>query len=243
MLQPFFWKKPCTHVVEMAEEGCCPCKKQSRCLRFSCGRVCSDCIPSSMGTCCNRVKKPSGCRPPDTQCAKSPPGPSHRMDSFEVSSQSVLSCEDDDDFIPSLSSSFSAIGGSPDGSCETLLVDNPCGGSLEETVSPPLDALTQVPHGKHGKSFVRELSRLFQDSPMECIALKAAFLLPLLVLQKLFQRSKNRGHVQALERRLDLWHDGLYWTRVRRSRRDFVLHLHVSPILRGMEILLILSLN
>ena len=257
----------------MAGEGCCPCKKQSRCLRCPCtknDRVCSNCIPSSMGTCCNRSKKPSRSRPPDTQRVKSPPGPSRRVDSLEVSSQSVLSCEDDVDFIPSLSSSFSAAEGSPDGSCGPSFVGSPSGGSSEETASPPLDAVSpslfsqppeaqavpelppyspsaepkflwrsmaghkcvqaidvcydravhwipnlfKVPHGKHGKSFVRELSRLFRayadDSPMECTALKAAFLLPMLVLQKPFQRSKNRDHVQALERRLDLWHDGRF---------------------------------
>ena len=133
------------HAIKMAGEGCCPCKKQSRCLRCPCtknDRVCSDCIPSLMGTCCNRVKKPSGSQPPDTQRAKSPPGPSRRVDSLEVSSQSVLSCEDDNDFIPSLSSSFSATEGSPDGSCESSFVGNPCGGSPEETVSPPLDAVS-----------------------------------------------------------------------------------------------------
>ena len=54
--------------------------------------------------------------------------------------------------------------------------------------------LFSLPSGKQGRLFVKELSRLFylyaEDSAMECIALKAAFLLPLL-LQKPHRRSKN----------------------------------------------------
>ena len=74
--------------------------------------------------------------------------------------------------------------------------------------------LFKVPYGKHGKVFVRELSRFFhsyaEDSAMECIALKAAFLLPLLVLQKPHRRSKSRDHVCVLECRMQLWHDGSF---------------------------------
>lgn len=74
--------------------------------------------------------------------------------------------------------------------------------------------LFKVPQGKHGKSSVAELSSLFrdyaEDSCKECIALKAAFLLPLLTLQKLHHRSKTDEHVTALERRLSLWRDGCF---------------------------------
>ena len=45
---------------------------------------------------------------------------------------------------------------------------------------------------------------------MECIALKAAFVFPILVLQKLYHRLKVKNHVNALERRLKLWNDGLF---------------------------------
>ena len=71
--------------------------------------------------------------------------------------------------------------------------------------------LFKLPHGKHGKFFVAELSVLFRayayDSSKECIALKAAFLLPLLVLQKPHRRS---DHVSALGHRLSLWRDGCF---------------------------------
>ena len=74
--------------------------------------------------------------------------------------------------------------------------------------------LFSLPSGKQGRLFVKELSRLFylytESSAMECIALKAAFLLPLLVLQKPHKRSKLREHCKDLERRLVLWKDGRF---------------------------------
>uniref|UniRef100_A0A1X7SJX1 Uncharacterized protein n=1 Tax=Amphimedon queenslandica TaxID=400682 RepID=A0A1X7SJX1_AMPQE len=47
-----------------------------------------------------------------------------------------------------------------------------------------------------------------ENSAIECIALKAAFLLPLLLLQKPYRRSKAKDHLPALEHRFALWNDG-----------------------------------
>ena len=69
-----------------------------------------------------------------------------------------------------------------------------------------------MPSGKVGKAFVQELARLFSAysdrSAMECFSLKAAMVLPVLVLQKPHQRSKAKDHVAHLERRLKLWSKG-----------------------------------
>ncbi len=77
-----------------------------------------------------------------------------------------------------------------------------------------LPNLFKVPHGRYGKSFVAELVCLFcsyaEESSKECIALKAAFLFPLLMLQKPHRRSKTSEHVPALEHRLALWRDGSF---------------------------------
>ena len=72
--------------------------------------------------------------------------------------------------------------------------------------------LFKLPSGKSGKSFVREMSRLFRafgdGSAMERVALKAAMVLPALLLQKPHAKSKAKDHCSHLERRLKLWEKG-----------------------------------
>lgn len=69
-----------------------------------------------------------------------------------------------------------------------------------------------VPFGKVGKEFTSELSRLFLSfasaSALESIALKAATVLPILLLQKPHRSSKAKVHSICLEERLKLWRDG-----------------------------------
>ena len=70
--------------------------------------------------------------------------------------------------------------------------------------------MIKVPSGKAGNFFVKELTRLFQayvsDSALQSVALKAAMVLPSLVLQKPSKKSKN--HPGLITRRLKLWQDG-----------------------------------
>ena len=72
--------------------------------------------------------------------------------------------------------------------------------------------LFKIPSGKAGTSFVREVSRMFQayaeSSALEGIAMKAAMILPALLLQKPHSRSRTKEHVKHLERRLSLWKGG-----------------------------------
>ena len=69
-----------------------------------------------------------------------------------------------------------------------------------------------VPHGKAGREFVGELSRLYlafaSASALETIALKAVTVLPILVLQKPHKASKAKEHIICLERRLRFWKEG-----------------------------------
>ena len=69
-----------------------------------------------------------------------------------------------------------------------------------------------LPSGATGKAFIREITRLLQTfaegSAMECIALKASFVMQILLLQKPSQKSKSRDHVTHQKRRLDLWKQG-----------------------------------
>ena len=61
-----------------------------------------------------------------------------------------------------------------------------------------------MPSGNHGKSFVRELTRMFngyaEGPALEIIAMKAAMTMP---LQKPSSKSKTKEHVSHLERRLE----------------------------------------
>ena len=62
------------------------------------------------------------------------------------------------------------------------------------------------------KEFVSELSCLFRyyanDSALEAIALKAAMIMPPLLLQNPSVFSKQKENIKCLERRLLLWKDG-----------------------------------
>ena len=70
--------------------------------------------------------------------------------------------------------------------------------------------MIKVPSGKAGNLFVKELTRLFQayvsDSALQSVALKAAMVLPFLVLQKPSKKSKD--HPGLITRRMKLWQDG-----------------------------------
>lgn len=70
----------------------------------------------------------------------------------------------------------------------------------------------QVPLGNAGKEFTRELARLYtafgNASSMESIALKAATVLPILLLQKPNRTSKVKEHTDSLKKRLKTWKEG-----------------------------------
>ena len=72
--------------------------------------------------------------------------------------------------------------------------------------------LFRVPQGNAGKQFVAELAKLYEafaaGSALESVALKAAIIMPHLLLQKPHQKSKTKEHITSLKRRLELWKDG-----------------------------------
>ena len=69
-----------------------------------------------------------------------------------------------------------------------------------------------VPFGKAGKDFVEELSMLYSAygsaSALESVALMAAIVLTILLLQKPSRTSKTKEHIALLKRRLGLWSNG-----------------------------------
>ncbi len=70
----------------------------------------------------------------------------------------------------------------------------------------------KLPSGQCGKAFVRECTRLMleyaEDFSLECIAPKSLMLMPMLLLQKPFQKSKAIDHQHCLKGRLTLWSNG-----------------------------------
>ena len=90
--------------------------------------------------------------------------------------------------------------------------------------------LFTVPNGHAGKDFVRELTRLFrafgEQSLLEGLALKAALLLPVLVLQRPHSASRAKDHAQCLERRLRAWRVGRIDDLVREGR---TIQAHLPP--------------
>ena len=82
--------------------------------------------------------------------------------------------------------------------------------------------LFRLPSGKVGEKFVKELTRLFNDyaiaSALESIAIEAAHLLPLLVLQRSADKLKNKIIAAHIDRRLTLWHEGKFRDLLREGR-------------------------
>ena len=72
--------------------------------------------------------------------------------------------------------------------------------------------LFRIPAGSIGKSFVRELSAMFQSynegSGMESVAIYAAMIMPALLLQKTGPQMKLSEMKKCLERRMNLWNCG-----------------------------------
>ena len=72
--------------------------------------------------------------------------------------------------------------------------------------------LFKVPSGNTGKTFVRELSCMFntnaKGSALECVAMSVAMTMPALLLQKPSSKSKAEEDTLHLERCLKLWLEG-----------------------------------
>ena len=66
-----------------------------------------------------------------------------------------------------------------------------------------------LPRGNAGKRYIDEITRLMgawiNDSPMKNIVFKAIMVMPNLLLQKPSKQSKAKDHLNALDRRINLW--------------------------------------
>lgn len=191
--------------------ACCRCNRTGVCQGCACvkaKRPCSSCLPSRLGTCLNC--QPSSPESLDREesdldvdissfVSDVPP-----LDSTSVSSVPALPS-----FVPSADPLFSW--GSLDGV--------QCVSAISECYFTAVHwrpNLFRVPSGKVGEAFIQDLSQLFKSyagssSALESIALTAAMLMPLLLLQCPFKGANHKELISHLDRRLTLWRDGAFF--------------------------------
>ena len=212
----------------MASGACCRCNRKGLCKGCSCvkaGRSCSGCLPGRLGQCSNPAP---ALVPPATPALVPPdilvppavpsstlvvPSPARSVSSstrpVQESSSSNLTSRPPSlpsfEFAADPSFTWGDLSGT-----ECVQLVSEC---YDEAIHWKAN-LFKIPNGKAGENFIKELSRLFRSyaegSTVESIALTAAFLLPILVLQKPSSRQKSKELASHLNRRLKLWLDGAF---------------------------------
>ena len=193
--------------------ACCKCNRSGSCKGCACvkgNKFCDNCLPRKLGNCSNRPPatisaanpsreptEPTAPEPPSRFSVLDHPPPTtsnhhhHHPPLPEYAPMSTPMFTWGNLSGPAFSSSLDAI--------------------YTEVVHWRRNCFT-VPFGKVGKDFVRELSRLYSAfgsaSTLESVALKAALVLPILLLQKPSRASKTKHHITHLERRLRWWLKG-----------------------------------
>ena len=207
---------------------CCRCNGSGLCKNCSCvkaGKACIDCQPSKKQRCSN--PRQQSVTSPQLQAPQAPTRPQASLQPAQLpqsSSQPAASTaslgselaspapqlvpttsNQLPEFQPACNSPF--VWGALDSASFTTLLE-----SAYTEVAHWKNNLFKIPQGNAGKSFTTELSRLFSAfatcSALEPIALKAATVLPLLMLQRPNHSSKIKAHIQCLIKRLDLWKAG-----------------------------------
>uniref|UniRef100_A0A1X7UBN0 Reverse transcriptase domain-containing protein n=1 Tax=Amphimedon queenslandica TaxID=400682 RepID=A0A1X7UBN0_AMPQE len=202
-------------------KSCSRCNRTGVCRGCACvkaSRACTGCLPRRLGTCLNLQQPPpsvSAVAPVDSTFDSTCDSVCSNDLSSQVSSSLPVSptsspslpIPDLPTFSPAVEPSFTW--GSVDGvSCASAI--NDCY-SVAVNWKPNL---FRVPSGKVGDAFIQELSRLFRvygsSTALESVTLKAAILLPMLLLQCPSQGAKHQELIEHLERRLILWKDGSF---------------------------------
>ena len=196
---------------------CCRCNRTGSCRGCACvkaGKRCSNCLPSKLGSCLNvsssvtpsQQQDPISCPPCNSTMAhvsssSLPPPPPPPL--CQPRPLLVLALYPPPEPISTANFQW----GEHDGSSLGLAVES----AYAEAVHWRRNIFT-IPLGKAGKDYVKEQARLFSaysdGTPMEQVALKAALLMPLLLLQKPHPTSKTKDHARCLERRMRVWSSG-----------------------------------
>ena len=207
---------------------CCKCNRTGSCKGCACvkaGNLCTNCLPSKLGSCVNRP--PDSSRPQQPSTALTPINAPQMADpplddapARPISSaRTNLPLHPHDpptntDYDPNTtlpSPELVSMQRFTWGNHSAIDFTNTLEATYSEVVHWRRNCFT-VPLGKAGREFVAELSRLYlvfaSASALESIALKTALILPILLLQKPQRASKAKEHAACLERRLQLWKEG-----------------------------------
>ena len=211
---------------------CCKCNRTGRCRSCSCvkrGFPCQGCQPMRLGNCenANPSQTPSTSEEPVTLTSNLTQSSEYRStDSYLVESpeDSIDTAIISQPPITSLSSSDSATvdpilppfvaAADPVfvwGECDATQLTDDLNAAYAEAIHWKMN-LFKLPYGKTGKSFVSELAKLFEafatGSALESIALKAATIMPILLLQRPARKMRSKDLNSCLERRLTTWREG-----------------------------------
>ena len=199
--------------------SCCRCNRSGKCRSCVCvksGKRCTTCLPARRGNCQNHMVGDAALstvandqeNEPRTNEITTPGNLTSCPREEEVPlSEASENCESDE-FLPcyilvhDLNFRWGELSGE---------VDHEMNKTYEEVVHWRWN-LFKIPSGRQGKAFVQEMVSLFQSyvnaSAREKVALKAAMVLPALVLQKPSKTSKSKDHIWCMERRHSLWQEG-----------------------------------
>ena len=201
--------------------SCCRCNASGKCISCKCvkeGSRCVDCLPGRLGNCSNPPRSHSIQSPNEETSVRMAVG-SIQLSDLPTNNVEEPSSTDDESTCPlPLPEPFDLpqydpaeapnfVWGSLKGEQFCRKIDD----CYDEMVTWKRN-IFKVPSGKQGQAFVRELARLFSSfaeaNSMERIALKAAMVLPPLILQKPSSQSKAKDHAHCIERRMKLWLEG-----------------------------------
>ena len=211
--------------------ACCKCNRTGSCKGCACVKAkqsCDNCLPGKLGNCFNRSSAASSpltatltvnaCSSSNSLTSISATIPHHLHDTSDSPSQPSSNISPSDQ-QSSLTSHHTPLPEHASTSKPTFVWGRLGGSDFANSLHAIYTEVVHwkrncfsVPYGKSGKEFVRELSRLYSAyrsaSALESIALMAAVVLPILLLQKPSRTSKTKQHIALLERRLGLWASG-----------------------------------
>lgn len=179
---------------------CCRCNRNGACRNCVCvreGKRCTSCLPKRLGSCSNVASD----RPLETQ---------EEEEDLQDSDEEVPESKTEDmytlpPFSPAHPSDFTW--GEMEGAKVVADID-----VIYSEIVHWRHNLFKIPSGKQGKMFVHEMARLFnayaEASSLEGVAIKAAMVLPALVLQKPSKTSRSKDHCKCIERRMKEWQAG-----------------------------------